>query len=316
MQKLDRLLAIVLMLHSKRVVRAEDLSRHFGVTSRTIYRDMNTLCAAGVPIASEAGVGYSLVRGYHLPPVMFSEEEAAAIVVAAEFLRKSSPAQDLDHYARTAIAKILSIIPETTKDRIHSIQESTAIVSLHGSAYAGTVSGTLYSDFQKAIADRRVMTLTYHALGRQTAEVRDVEPLAIIHYADHWHCIAYCRLRRGIRDFRLDRCRMLYPTDAIFSPRPDFHLVDYLNERFSNDNPITARVLFDESAARFTRNRMNYGFVEEELREDGVLMTFLSPTVAYLGRWLLTYADAMRVIEPPELREYIEAVLARARERV
>ena len=128
MQKLDRLLSIVLMLHTKRVVRAEELARHFGVSPRTIYRDVNTLCEAGVPVASEAGVGYSLVRGYHLPPVMFTDEEASAVVIGTEFLRGLSALPELTHNAVSAVAKILAILPDKTKERIHHMQETTAVM--------------------------------------------------------------------------------------------------------------------------------------------------------------------------------------------
>src|ERR1700761_9425242 len=80
MNRTDRLVALVMLLQSRRVTTASHMAAHFEVTERTIYRDLAALGEAGVPILGEAGVGYSLMRGYHLPPVMFSPDEALALV--------------------------------------------------------------------------------------------------------------------------------------------------------------------------------------------------------------------------------------------
>ena len=99
MNRVDRLVAIALRLQSRRLVRAEDLAGHFEVSVRTVYRDINALCEAGVPIISEAGVGYSLAKGYHLPPVMFTAEEASALSIGGklvEHLTDASLRKEMD----------------------------------------------------------------------------------------------------------------------------------------------------------------------------------------------------------------------------
>lgn len=312
MQKLDRLLSIVLMLHAKRVVRAEELARHFGVSPRTIYRDVNTLCQAGVPVASEAGVGYSLVRGYHLPPVMFTDEEASAVVIGTEFLRGLSALPELTHNAVSAVAKILSILPDKTKERIHHMQETTAIRIVAGDSVSQTILPTIFTDLQRAIAERRVVHTTYFTATREEQTERDVEPLGMVYYSNNWHCIAYCRLRKEIRDFRADRFRQLLVQDEQYKPHLDFRLLDFLNKRYTMHNPVTVKVLFDRTSARFVRNKMYYGWVEEENTVNGVIMTFFAPGIAFIGRWLLAYADRIKIIEPPELRTFICEVAEKA----
>ena len=79
MNRVDRMLATILLLQSRRVIKAEDIAEHFEISLRTVYRDMAALSEAGVPVAAEAGVGYSLLRGYLMPPVMFTAEEASAL---------------------------------------------------------------------------------------------------------------------------------------------------------------------------------------------------------------------------------------------
>ncbi len=312
MQKLDRLLSIVLMLHTKRVVRAEELARHFGVSPRTIYRDVNTLCEAGVPVASEAGVGYSLVRGYHLPPVMFTDEEASAVVIGTEFLRGLSALPELTHNAVSAVAKILAILPDKTKERIHHMQETTAVMITTRDESAQVLVPTIFADLQRAIAERKVVRTTYYTAAREAQTERDIEPLGMVYYSNNWHCIAYCRLRKEVRDFRADRFRALLVQDEQYKPHVHFRLLDFLNTRYDMDNPVTVKVLFDRTSARFIRNKMYYGWVEEENTLDGVIMTFFAPSVAFIGRWLLAYADRINIIEPPELRAYICDVAEKA----
>src|SRR6266478_4772633 len=86
MNRVDRLMAIVVRLQSRRVVRAEDIAAHFEISVRTVYRDLAALGEAGIPIIAEAGVGYSLVKGYHLPPVMFTSEEASALFLGGKLV--------------------------------------------------------------------------------------------------------------------------------------------------------------------------------------------------------------------------------------
>src|SRR5882672_8075758 len=88
MNRIDRLTAILIHLQTKRVVRAEEIASRFGMSLRTVYRDVKALMEAGVPIGSEAGKGYFIVDGFHLPPVMFSQEEASAILLAGKLVEK------------------------------------------------------------------------------------------------------------------------------------------------------------------------------------------------------------------------------------
>ena len=87
MNKFDRIVAILIQLQSRRIVKAQDLADRFNVSLRTIYRDIRSLQTAGVPIASEAGIGYELVEGYRLPPVMFTREEASSFVAAEKLMQ-------------------------------------------------------------------------------------------------------------------------------------------------------------------------------------------------------------------------------------
>ncbi len=302
MLKLDRLLAIVLMLHSKRLLRASDLSEHFGVSLRTIYRDVNTLCEAGVPIASEAGVGYSLVKGYTLPPVMFSNEEASSIVIAAEFLRKMSANTDLVKSSSSAVAKIMSIVPDDLKERIHQVQSTTAVLVSSPSNAQQVALPTVFSDLQQAIAERRCVQIHYQTADLKSS-TRTIEPLGLVYYGNYWHCIAFCRMRKDMRDFRTDRFASMELCDERFAARPQFNIPDFLKQQYPNEPAITVRVRFEHSAARYVSNKHYYGFVREDKVEKGVEITFLTPSLQHIGRWLFGYGDRIEILEPTELRD-------------
>src|SRR5882724_1028138 len=127
MNRTDRLVAMVMYLQGRRVVRAEELATHFEVTQRTIYRDVSALSEAGVPIAGEAGVGYSLVKGYHLPPVMLTAEEAGALFVGSEMVRQFADAS-LHAPTSTALEKLRAVLPLDCREKLERLVQNTVIV--------------------------------------------------------------------------------------------------------------------------------------------------------------------------------------------
>lgn len=305
MLKLDRLLSIVLHLQSKRLVRAEELARHFGVSVRTIYRDINTLCEAGVPIASESGVGYSLLRGYHLPPVMFSDEEAIALILGSEFFRQSSASEEMGKNSRTAAAKILAILPPEKKEFVQRIQDNTSVHIRSFATPPSAIGTSVFADLQRAIANRLTITMDYFTGSRQEMTTRSADPLGVVYYSGNWHVIAHCHLRNDIRNFRADRIRSLQVGSVQYKPYPDFNLLDFMKSRFTSDNPITVKVFFPQALLRYVTNRQYYGFVQEEQQADGVLMTFITPSLMFIAHWLLHYADEIRIEQPQELHDYL-----------
>lgn len=127
MNRTDRLVAMVMHLQGRRVVRARDLAEHFEITERTVYRDIAALSEAGVPISGEAGVGYSLVKGYHLPPVMFTAEEATALFVGGELVRQFAD-ESLRAPMASALLRIRSVLPRDRQDDLDRLARATAVV--------------------------------------------------------------------------------------------------------------------------------------------------------------------------------------------
>lgn len=301
--KIDRLLGIILMLHTKKILRAEEIARHFGVSVRTVYRDMKILYTAGLPIGAEAGEGYSLMEGYKLPPVMFSDEEASALFIGAGFLRELSDASQKKHID-TALLKIRSILPERKREYLEALQNSVAMYPRPAHMNSGD-NETHLTEVQRCVATREVLRIEYHAFHSDKYSERLVEPLGLLYYGNFWHIIAYCRLRTGFRDFRLDRVRRLRMTGEHFAERPGFSLKRYIREHNRLENPIEVVLHFQENAARLAANKFYYGLVEEVRTESGVKMTFVVPSLEWFGRWVISFGVMVEILRPLELHEII-----------
>src|ERR1051326_7780282 len=128
MNRVERLMAILLHLQSRRVVRAEDIAAHFEISVRTVYRDLAALGQGGVPIVAEAGVGYSLVKGYHLPPVMFTADEASALSVGGKLVEHLTDAS-LRKQMESALLKVRSVLPRDRQDYLDRLERSTVVMA-------------------------------------------------------------------------------------------------------------------------------------------------------------------------------------------
>src|ERR1700760_313971 len=120
MNRIDRISAILIQLQSRRVVKAGDIAERFNISLRTVYRDIKTLEEAGIPLIGEAGVGYSIMDGYRLPPVMFTRDEAAAFLTAEKLMEQLTDPLSEEHY-KSAMYKIRSVLRVSEKDFLENI---------------------------------------------------------------------------------------------------------------------------------------------------------------------------------------------------
>ncbi len=304
MNRVDRLVAIILLLQSHRIIRARDIAEHFSISIRTVYRDMGALDEAGVPIAAEAGEGYSLVQGYHLPPVMFTHEEAGALFLGGKFVEKMTDASMRCH-AESALLKIKSVLPEKTKRYLERLDHSTALYLRHPSQPDSAFRDDVLQTIQEAIVGSRVLFLEYYTAKSDAFSERRVEPLGLVYYADHWHLIAYCRLRKNYRDFRTDRIKTIRLREETYFARPGFSLKEYLKNFMRVDGALEVKALFDKRVAAHVKDKHYHGLVEETLCGKNVLMTFLTPSLSWIAFWLLSYGRYVTVVSPESLKDIL-----------
>src|SRR5262245_12346972 len=221
MNRIDRMFATILLLQGRRVIKGEDIAAHFEISLRTVYRDVAALSEAGVPVVAEAGVGYSLLKNYSMPPVMFTPEEASALFLGGELVDHLTD-PSLQAPMRSALLKIRSVLPHAQQDHLDRLKQTTALFI--SPPQTKTTSQAVLTQIQNALAQRRVLALDYCASGREQATRREAEPLGLVYYSDHWHLVAYCRLRQDVRDFRTDRIARLALREETFPPRAQFSL--------------------------------------------------------------------------------------------
>ena len=305
MNRLDRLTAILIHLQTKRVVRAQELADRFTISLRTVYRDVRSLEEAGVPIGAEAGVGYFLTD-YHLPPVMFSNAEASALVFGAKLVEKWGD-ESVQTAFESALFKIKSVLKR--KDQEH-LDDLAPQVAVYKPKTREPYVGGLLNDMQQAIARHHVLDLCYHAGYADTETRREVEPVGLYHYGVTWHLIAFCRTRQDYRDFRIDRIRELTNTGQAFARRDRLTLREYLDRVRATDMPVVnVTVLFTKKAARFAQEqRYSWGFDREEDLGDRVRMHLCTAYLEGLGRWLLSYGDAVTIESPPALQSLMQTL--------
>jgi predicted DNA-binding transcriptional regulator YafY len=212
--RLSRLTAILTHLQAKRLITATELASKFGVSVRTIYRDIRALEASGVPIYTEEGKGYCLMEGYRLPPVMFTQEEANALITAEQLILKNKDASLSKHYSE-AIEKIKSVLRYSTRDKVDLLSKrilvKPQIILENTSDNLGVI--------QQALTSFQVIKIVYQAENQQNTTSRMVEPFAIYTNEEgNWSLVAFCRLRQEFRVFRLDRISALEVLAEIFEP--------------------------------------------------------------------------------------------------
>lgn len=228
--RLARLTAIITQLQSKSIVTARELAAAHGVSIRTMYRDIRTLEASGIPISTEDGKGYSLLEGYKLPPVMFTEEEANALITAEHLVARDKD-QSLSEQYHAAITKIKSVMQYLQKEKTELLADRIQIRNNP----EGEKTSNYLMRLQTAITNREVMHLSYNSLEKKRSE-RKIEPFAIFSTQDNWILIAHCQTRSDFRAFRLDCIEHLRATGDQFEPQK-MTLQEYFEmcrEKYSN----------------------------------------------------------------------------------
>ena len=298
MNRTDRLLAIILELQARGHLRAEDLAAIFETSKRTIYRDMQALAEAGVPIVSMTGQGYSLVEGYFLPPLRFTTEEAIMLMLGSNSLARSFD----EHYRRAAASasrKIEAVLPEPLRVEVREVQDSILLIG----DTANEHEADLLRQLRRAILERRRVRFRYHTRSREgAAQTREADPYGLINFGDAWYLVAHDHLRRDMRHFRLERMEQFVLLDKHFARPPDFHMDPPDVDR---NRPRVVRLLFDPTVARWVRETRNFFIVQEEDTADGLLVTLRVRDADEIMAWLLGWGGRVRVLEPDEVRQRV-----------
>lgn len=299
MNKTDRLLAIVLELQARDWTRAEELATLFEVSKRTIYRDMQALSEAGIPLVAVTGQGYGLMDGYFLPPLNFTVDEALMLILGSDFMAQNFDAQ-YQRAAETASTKIEAVLPGKLEKDVTYLRQNINFFASRPPT--GEPDLSPLKQLRRAIIERRPVRMDYVKRfgpnGTAEKTTRDVNPYSLARLSMDWYLLGYCHLRQGLRVFRLARIDELTVLNQTFERPPEFK-PDWVNP--SGTQNIIVRALFTPEVARWVRESSSYYVIEAEDVPEGLLVSLFVRDEREVLQWLLGWGSNVRVLEPESL---------------
>lgn len=220
MRRADRLFQILQLIRGRRLTTAVFLSKRLEVSVRTIYRDVAELQHQGVPIEGEAGVGYRLGTGFDLPPLMFTQEEAKALVASVRLAQQGLD-PGLAREAEDALGKILSVLPAAARVAAESLAVYAPLLGVDGE------NQQRLQRLREAVQARHKVLLHYRDPQDNTSE-RTIRPLGCFFWGKVWTLGAWCEARRDFRSFRVDRIETLQVLGSGFQQEAGKTLADFL----------------------------------------------------------------------------------------
>jgi predicted DNA-binding transcriptional regulator YafY len=308
-----RLLRLILLLQEQPNQKAEHLAQKLEVSVRTLHRYMSMLDEMGIPIYTERGPygGFSLMRGYKMPPLIFSPQEAVALALGTQSTNQIWG--ELYHEASlSALSKLEHVLPDEQLREMRWAQQK--LVSSGFQRLPIREMEPALICIRQALKENHKLHLEYQSAQAVQSSQRTVHPYHLLHHAGLWYLIAWCELRQSIRAFRLDRIRNLQDTAETFQPPQDFDVQQFINSGFLYQKIYTIRMRFEAEFAYLARNYSSTWDTLTEEADGSVTVDFSAPDLMMAASMVSSYGPSVQVIQPQELirivREWAAAVLS------
>lgn len=302
MRRTDRLLSIMLELQEKGWMRALDLATTLEVSTRTIYRDMQALDDAGVPVKAVPGKGYSLFDDYFLPPLSFNTDEALMLLLGSTYMAEHVTG----HYqtaARAAQTKLDEALPEALQDALHALRERLELQPIN--AFDVGAEDSLLSQVHHAITQQRSIALYAKtdgsSNGHAAAPATTVNPYGLVNQANTWYLVGFDHDRQRVQHYRMARFGHLDLLDEGFK-RPASY------DQIAATQPISeimVRVHLQNDNARWQREADAFQVIDAEEQTNGVIVTLRVHREAEIIPWLLSWGRHAVILEPRSLRKHL-----------
>lgn len=303
MNRTDRLFALLLELRGNgasesggRWVQAEELAQQFGVSVRTVYRDILALNESGVPVLSVPGKGYQLMEGYFLPPLHFTPPEALMLMLGADAVRGAFDT-DFAEAAAHALKKIEAALPEPRRQEVQEWRAHLRVVPPDEGQNAAKLK-----PLRSAVLARKIVTFQYHK-PNAAAQTREVYPLGLVHLYGAWLLGAFDPQRGEQRVFRLSRMDNVQVQPRTFQRHPDWKLGPSGTERRN----VAVRLYFPEHLRRAVQERPSFYQTDVQDVPGGFEVTLQVRDERDILPWVLSWGAGVRVLEPPTLAERVRA---------
>lgn len=303
--KATRLLSLILLLQSKPSWKAADLAAELEVSERTIHRYLVALQEMGIPISSERGLygGFSLMRGYRLPPLIFTAEEATVLYMGANLVQEVW-GQTYDEAVKTVTAKLDNVLPDDLRAEVARARQSLVVGGLTRIDYRPW--GQTLRVLRRAIMDRQPVELQYRGFAQREETQRTVDPYALAFRWGLWYLVAFCHLRQALRTFRVDRIIALERQTGTFIILDDFSIRDYLDETMRQEPTFSVLVELDVTLAPQVREWHSHWMEITDHDDGSITARFDAADLDWATRWTLQQGPGAKVLSPPELAERVQ----------
>ena len=310
----SRLITLLMLLQRQPNQKAADLAHTLGVSVRSLHRYIGMLDEMGIPVYSERGPygGFSLVRGYKMPPLVFAPEEAVAIYLGTSLVREMW-GQLYAEAAQGALAKLDNVLPEEQRNEVAWARRSVVAAGLHR-AHLDTVTPVL-EKLRRAVREQRQVRMTYHGGSQPLPHERHVDPYALVYRWGWWYVFGYCHLRNANRSFRVDRIVELALTDQPFQIPAGFDIHAEVAKGLDSPAPVQIRMQFAAEFAHIALENRAYWETLAHQADGSVIVTMTTPDLQWAASAAAAYGPVVTVLEPEALRqmmrEWATAIAAR-----
>jgi predicted DNA-binding transcriptional regulator YafY len=312
-QPASRLITLIMLLQRQPNQKAGDLAEKLGVSVRTLHRYFAALDEMGIPVYTERGPhgGFSLVRGYKMPPLVFTPQEATTVYLGASLVDEIWGGV-YHEAAQGALAKLDNVLPDEQRREVAWARRSLVATGLHRSDLQAL--GQTLETLRQSAREQRTVSLCYRKSSQTEAQWRELDPYALVHRWGWWYVFGYCHLRLALRSFRVDRIVELALTSQVFQIPADFDIHDYLATQFQGHPTQTVRMRFAPQGASIALDNRAFWESMEQQPDGAVVVTFFTPDLDWAASTVLAFGPLATVLEPAELvsrvREWVQAILA------
>ena len=301
-----RLITLILTLQRQPGQKAADLANRLGVSVRTLHRYFEMLDEMGVPVYAERGPygGFSLVRGYKLPPLVFTPEEAVAVSLGTSLVREMW-GQLYHEAAQGALAKLENVLPDEQRQEIAWARRSLVATGMNRADIE--MLAPKLEKLRRAVRENRSVNVSYHSGSNPHGEQRDLDPYALIHRWGWWYVVGWCHLRKALRTFRVDRIGELTLSEQRFSLPSSFDIQEYMAQEWKDVPQIRVRLRFAPESAAIAQYSQGYWDSLTEQPDGSIETTFNATDLYAAAANILAYGPAVAVLDPPEVRQMVLA---------
>lgn len=299
-----RLITLLMMMQRQPHQKAADLAAALGISTRSLHRYIGMLEEMGIPVCSERGPqgGFSLVRGYRMPPLVFTPQEAVALYLGTSLVEEMW-GQLYEEAARGALAKLENVLPQEQQYEVAWARRALLATGMHRTEQLPLAPHL--EKLRRAVRERRRVCMIYQGRSQTEPVQRDVDTYALIHRWGWWYAIGYCHLREETRSFRIDRIITLTLLSDTFSLPEAFDVHEYLATEPQYQPTIQVRMRFTAEGAWLARDGRSY-WQSMHTQEDGsVIVTFEMPELQAATAMALSYGSLAEVLEPASVRNMV-----------